>query len=389
MDIIGSADPFFTANIDAKISYRLVKIISEIQSIWFYSSSILHDKLSPEWQDEEWCVRNVPLNAKLSVAVVDKDDDTFGDDDVIGHFEIDDLPNYKAPPEGHYIVGLFNRQNGRFHLTIESTISPESSLKLPRYTFDGPCRYTRHDCPSLIGHITMLNTDHDYSTWKIHIRQISTFFRPEDRQPWNRDYDVAQAIFGNTPRAMAKQHTFKLAHKMLYGSTIKHDHCGRLTDAKDLWKLIFFDEKTQRIRTCIYTYIIDDHTWRFGETGVAFFTDYASKHALHSNCADHVRYAGQFHAQPKYGWDRCDDEWELVFDNCSGTYAPSRDLLNNLKELLEFNFPGLNVVAYDHKNPLLEESMDALKLQEAKSKQNSTSSSLRQLVFNPSFSDQQ
>jgi hypothetical protein len=35
-----------------------------------------------------------------------------------------------------------------------------------------------------------------------------------------------------------------------------------------------------------------------------------------------VRYAGEFHPRPKYGWERWNDEWELVFNNGSGTYSP-------------------------------------------------------------------
>ncbi len=290
--------------------------------------------------------------------------------------------NYQAPSEGHLILGPPHRSHGRFHLTIESTKSPESSQKLPRYTFDGPCRYNRHNSPA-IGLLTMINTDHIYSTWTIQLRRVSLFFGLHNRQQWNRQYAIAQSIFSDSPRSSAKQNTFKLVHKLLYGRTIKNNESGRLTNANDLWKLIFFDDKTQRIRTCIYTYIIDDNTWRFSETGRGMFTDYASKHAVHANCSESVRYAGQFHPRPKLGWDRCDDEWELVFDNWSGTYAPSFNLLNNLKELLEFNFPGLNVVAYDYKDPLLEESMNQLQIAEQKGKRNSVC--LNQLVFNPSM----
>jgi hypothetical protein len=51
-------------------------------------------------------------------------------------------------------------------------------------------------------------------------------------------------------------------------------------------------EHVQRIKPAVYTYIIDEDTFRFSETGAAFFVDFASKHALHSSCAETVRYAG-------------------------------------------------------------------------------------------------
>ena len=324
-----------------------------------YRSTILIDTLNPTWTDEEWIVRNIPLNAKLVVSIYDRDDDT-PNDDYIGQFEIKNLATYQSPDQGHTILDAKHRPSGSFRLTIESSPSPESSRQLPRYTFDGPCRYSRHGSSSF-GRLTSTNDNRIYFTWKIHIRRLFAYFRPHDVQPWNRQYDVAQSIFSGTPRSLMKQNGFKLAHKMLYGRTMKNNASGRLRSAADLWKEIFFDEKSQRIRACIYTYIIDDHTWRFSETGVGFFTDYASKHALHANCSEYVRYAGQFHPRPTLGWDRCDGPWELVFDNWSGTYAPSLTLLDNLKDLLEFNFPGLTVLAYDFKNPLVKESMEQLK----------------------------
>ncbi|THU91395.1 hypothetical protein K435DRAFT_780765 [Dendrothele bispora CBS 962.96] len=108
-----------------------------------------------------------------------------------------------------------------------------------------------------------------------------------------------------------------------------------------------------RIKPTIYTYIIssEDDSFRFSETGAAFFVDFASKHALHANCGETVRYSGEFHVRPRVptgnGWDgfsedmRDEDvEWELVFDNNSGTYAPDAKLLPRLKGLLEGNFCG-------------------------------------------------
>ena len=261
-------------------------------------------------------MRNIPLNAVLTVRVYDKDDDSLNDD-YIGCFRITNLSNYRAPAEGHPILNARGRQRGRFHLTIESKSLSESTEKLPRYTFDGPCRFTRHDCP-VFGVLAIANADAGYATWKVNLRRIPVYFRACDLQPWNRGYDVAKAIFNRTPQCVAKRNTIKLAHQVLYNRTIKNNESGRINSTDDLWRSIFFDEKAQRMRTCIYTYIIDDSTWRFSETGTGFFTDYASKHALHANCSEYVRYAGQFHPRPKDGWDRCDGEWELVFDNWSG-----------------------------------------------------------------------
>ena len=78
--------------------------------------------MSPEWQDEEWIVLNVPVHAKLTVTVFDKDDGCLNDD-YIGCFEIEDLPNYQPPSEGHRILSSYGNYKGSFHLTIESTES--------------------------------------------------------------------------------------------------------------------------------------------------------------------------------------------------------------------------------------------------------------------------
>ncbi|CAE6476177.1 unnamed protein product [Rhizoctonia solani] len=116
-------------------------------------------------------------------------------------------------------------------------------------------------------------------------------------------------------------------------------------------------EHVQRIKPAVYTYIIDEDTFRFSETGAAFFVDFASKHALHSSCAETVRYAGEFHPRPSCGWanfeDRTPDHevaWELWIDNGSGTYAPPADMLDNLRRLFEYNWPGLKVRTFDFRD---------------------------------------
>lgn len=300
-------------------------------------------------------------------------------DDYIGQFEILNLVNYHAPSKGHEIIGPFNHHSGYFHLSIQARESSKESKQLPPYTFDGPCRYSRHDSVA-VGRLTMLNANCLYSTWKIQIRRIDVFFQSHQRQHWNKQYKAAQAIFGNYPLCLISQSTIKLAHKALYGRTLKHSENGHLNNADELWKMIFTDRTTQIIKPCVYTYVIDDHMWRFSETDGHFFADFASKHALLANCSEYVRYAGEFHPRPKYGWNRWDDEWELVFDNGSGTYSPDPDLLTNLKELLIFNFPGLNIVTYDFEDPRLKSSLVDLK--EAVDKFRNNTTTIQQLVLN-------
>jgi len=87
---------------------------------------------------------------------------------------------------------------------------------------------------------------------------------------------------------------------------------------------------------------------------------------LHSNCAETVRYSGEFHPRPVGGWENFSDEtsdedvkWELVIDNNSGTYSPDKSLLPQLKALLEYNFPGFAIFAMDHSDPELKKSTHA------------------------------
>ena len=381
MDVVGHADPYFIAKIDDQVSFTYVLLSLSRSRLHFSiisSSSIISNTATPKWENETWIVRHIPLNAKLTVKVYDKDDDQLSDD-YIGQFEILNLINYHAPEKGHEIIGPFNHQNGYFHLSIQAKESSKESRELPPYTFDGPCRYSRHDSVA-VGRLTMLNADCLYSTWKIQIRRIDVFFQLHQRQHWNKQYKAAQAIFGNYPLCLISQSTIKLAHKALYGRTLKHSENGQLKDADELWKMIFTDRTTQLIKPCIYTYVIDDYMWRFSETDGQFFADFASKHALLANCSEYVRYAGEFHPRPKYGWNRWEDEWELVFDNGSGTYSPDPELLTNLKELLTFNFPGLNIVTYDFNDPRLKSSLDDLK--EALEKFHNSTSTIQQLVLN-------
>ncbi|CAF0974174.1 unnamed protein product [Rotaria sordida] len=178
MNIVRYANPYFVAKIDHQISF---------------TSTILSNTLTPKWNDEEWIVRNIPLNSKLSVSIYDKDDEKIIGN-YIGEFEVLNIINYQAPSDGHIIVSSSGQDNGRFHLSIHSKKSSNESQQLPRYTFDGPCRYSRHDSLA-VDRFAMSNTDCIHSTWTIQLRRISFFFPSDERQQWNRQYKSAQDIF--------------------------------------------------------------------------------------------------------------------------------------------------------------------------------------------------
>ena len=334
--------------------------------------------LNPVW-DEDWIVRNVPPNAKLSVEIYDKDDGKFGDD-YIGKFQID---LQSMTNELIDIRGRFDLICGQFRLSIISLPTSPDAIKLRPYTFDGPVRYSRRNSRT-VGHLTKSNDERLHSTWEISLKRIDFYFHPHEKQKYNSSYSAAKEIFEG-PKSYIIQSGIRQGHRVLYA---KHttNQFGSIHSLDDFWTL-FLDPNTQRINPCVYTYIIDDHTWRFSETGASFFVDFASKHALHANGATTVVYAGEFHPRPVEGWDQYDihqirtwDQWELVMDNGSGTYAPNLILLGKLKDLLSFNFPQLNIQTYDYKDPELKSSIEACR---HFGKESRSISTLKHLVLFP------
>lgn len=202
------------------------------------------------------------------------------------------------------------------------------------------------------------------------LRGVRLFFSDDEKQGWNRNYKAAQTIFQG-PTSIALRSTIQAGHRMLYARSTTNGF-GIINDEKDVMTLLHGGKEgtvtAHRVKPAVYTYVIsvDDDSFRFSETGAAFFVDFASKHALHANCAEAVRYSGEFHPRPEGGWENFSDDtpddqvrWELVIDNNSGTYSPNPMLLPNLKELLQYNFPGFTVHAWDFNDPRLAPSREA------------------------------
>lgn len=252
------------------------------------------------------------------------------------------------------------------------SVSPPSRRNFRRYLFAGPVRYTRHFSPT-VGRLTALNDERLYSTWKVYLKGVPHFF-DDNFQHWNTGYKAAQTIFGAGPTSIAVRSSIRSGHRLLYARSTR-DGYGPIESYEDVLKLLHGGKGTSdgRVKPAVYTYIIDatEDSLRFSETGAAFFVDFASKHALHANCAETVRYSGEFHPRPVTkdglaGWEYLKDDmtdsdvdWEIVVDNNSGTYSPDKTLLPKLKELLEFNFSDLRIVALDRLDPELEKSREA------------------------------
>ncbi|KAG8905921.1 hypothetical protein FRB99_008001 [Tulasnella sp. 403] len=318
--------------------------------------------MNPVW-NEVWNVKNVPANAELKIKVWDKDESPF-EDDYVGSLQ---LSIEQGGLRESDITGRFGKKHGRFFMNIIANPAYPGTT-VPPYTFAGPCRYSRHKSPT-VGALTAVETDERlYATWKVFLTGIHDFFG-DVHQHWNENYAAAKKIFGRDPVGASIRTTIHGGHKLLYARTTANQF-GILNRAGDLIKLFKDETKGNRIKPAVYTYIINDNTWRFSETGAAFFVDFASKHALHANCATEVRYSGEFHWRPMVpgGWGGYDEsqtddsvEWELVIDNNSGTYAPDKAMLPAVKGVIEHNFPGLKVLAIDHGDPALKESTTALR----------------------------
>jgi hypothetical protein len=383
MDVIGSSDPYFVAKLDDRVS-----MVSTVKT----------QSLTPEW-NELWRVKNVPTISELSVQVLDKDPDTIHDDR-IGKFKT----TIEAGAKELDIEGpLFRKNRGTFRLEIEST--PSSDPAEPKYLFDGPIRYSRHFSPT-VGRLTDLDDARLYSTWKIYLVNVPVFFG-DVYQHWSVDYKAAQTIFGSSPASFVIRLGIHAGHKMLYARSTSNGF-GVIQTPGDVMELfeggsldpkgiVGSDEEylsqedrrgrlqagdgeeapvkegpfAHRIKPAVYTYIVsaEDDSLRFSETGAAFFVDFASKHALHADCCEQVRYSGEFHLRPAakdgswIGWGGFDDsipdnevDWQLLIDNNSGTYAPDKAMLPNLKELIDYNFPGLTVLALDREEEELKKS---------------------------------
>lgn len=193
-----------------------------------------------------------------------------------------------------------------------------------------------------------------HSTYAVKLSGIEEIFKGK-MQSYNENYPAAKHIFEGRLSSVMKN-ALVVQHNYFYGkaiisstlANIRKDFyltSGFMMDGIDLGNLLQFGDRNGKSR--VYTYVIIDDEFRFCECAAAFLKDIESKHAMHAAAKPEVVYAGEFH------WKRNANNYALVIDNASGTYAPDKDDLPKVKELFQLNFPDIEILTYHYEDPTL------------------------------------
>jgi hypothetical protein len=317
-----SSDPYIVANVD-KLNF---------------TTPIKYKTLNPVW-DIPWFIQNLSFPCNLKMKVWDWD--RFTEHDFLG--EVDYILNdtlLSAPKDEVLDIKLNGKNKGQLFIQIKcqkSLVKRENASS----------KY--HQCRKHSSHTAGVITGSEdgegaksFSCYEIDIHSVKNIFG-DNFQHWNVNYDKAQMIFKESVASAMVRTGLKTQHASLYTSAT-HIQTYLIEKPDDIFQMLGFGLRGGVRR--YFTYVLLDDVMRFSETGAAFFSDFMSKHAMHSNASVQVRFAGEFHIQKN------DGKFKLVIDNNSGTYAPDKNLLPKLRELFETNFEGMIVEALDYKDPL-------------------------------------
>lgn len=302
----------------------------------FLKTRPVMNTLNPTW-DVEWHLSNIHLHSKFLIEVWDYDQNSA--DDKIGTCEY-----IFDAKEGEKEIQVIHRNKPHGMLTLKIACRPSDIAGELRWI--GPARFETH-FSAVAGKIVNHKNDdsnRSYASYKVVLPYIGNVF--EQLVLWNQNYDSAKSIFASGPKSTAIQQVIRTQHARLY----VHDNTtiyGTLSSGKEFLEM-FNNGRRQNIPR-YYTYVIVPNGMYFSETGASFFTDFMSKHAMHSNAAQEVCFAGEFHIQQR------DGKYIMIIDNNSGTYAPPKERVEKLLQFFTFNFPDLAVEAYDREDPALKE----------------------------------
>ncbi|KAI8917278.1 hypothetical protein DFJ77DRAFT_340028 [Powellomyces hirtus] len=201
-------------------------------------------------------------------------------------------------------------------------------------------------------------------------------------QSYNDKVPRIRTLFSQTLQGTAMRAAVRAVHRVMYGKgllfgKLKRRHKDWLETGDELLDMITEHgggpraksapknerEQEMEARKMVGAHAGPEYTFTLLADGVLHFSrgdtmilNIASKHAMHSSCAASVIYAGTLRIEEPTtrGGQRV-----LIMDNDSGTYAPrcDRGELRRLKACMEWNFPGLRVIARKFVPPGMEQEL--------------------------------
>ncbi|KAH3766928.1 C2 domain [Pelomyxa schiedti] len=287
-----------------------------------------------------------------------KDRDSFNHDDDIG-FAVIPITTFVKNAGPHWFpVGGTPRS--QISITVRINLDPEDIV--PRSVLRTPQMQPGNKVPYSVHHHLMAGlatsnkgqTFSPYKCYRIHLSHVPFTFG-DVKHHWNTSYDKAKQIFASPIQGPVIRSAIYMQHASLYKQLYSVQ--GNLYNATDFMQMINYGVR-ERV-PIIFTYVLLDTHMNFSETGASFFKDFLSKHAMHSNALEEVRYAGEFFVLARENGD-----YRLIIDNSSGTYAPLKEHLPLLENLFTANFPDLQVSALDWQDPLVSSLKKQIKQQQ-------------------------
>ncbi|KAH8107689.1 hypothetical protein BXZ70DRAFT_912163 [Cristinia sonorae] len=260
-------------------------------------------------------------------------------------------------------------------------IGKAEAQKYSRVYTLGPHRYVQHFSPvlgSFLGSTKAPNEDHTHpslkaSTFVANRMQLSGPVPSSLRHRYVGFAPFVKAMFKKRGiegmllhRALHRQHT--MIYKWDRNTVCEVVKSSQSQDyGEDGQVMVFHDKRTGDKRTekeseafarqllrmtshgthgRIFTYVIMlDGEWRFTETGEHLAIQFLSKHTMHSDVSIEIAFSGEFFIRPIHPSSDSDSDkdhpqssdpkdYELIIDNDSGTYRPSKDLLPTLEKYL-------------------------------------------------------
>ncbi|RLN76578.1 hypothetical protein BBJ28_00022575 [Nothophytophthora sp. Chile5] len=335
-----------TAALKGRLSSSDAYAIIEVEGKKVAWTRPIFNTLEPVW-NETFFFTNVNPDTLCRLYLLDKDMDA---DDPLGETQFTATNTDGTQATFELSITHNGRNAGSIIVKVESVksqpVNPGRHALLQQY---GPVRYSVHS--SVTAGLMTLSVSHgdrlESLAYHVQLQNVSQFL-PTDHE-WNKDYPAIQRIFSpdypGSPvlrKAIMGQHVIVYMH---HPSTLY----GAMASPADFFKLVH-DGRRQN-KQVLFTYVITKTGWYFSETGAAFFKDMLSKHMLHCGAAFSVLYGGEFYIETDlFG------EPKLIIDNNSGTYAPPKEDLPQLKALFEHNFPGISVEALDRDNEELQKT---------------------------------